>query len=1372
MSAMRLTCAALLSAVLAAPLAAAEPPPADASTWAKVDIVPMPKRVALGGRDVGLKGAVIVLGARASEQDGIGGDWINDHLERKGAARLRVVREDRIPLAAPVVIHVGTRESSVTIERAARQGRFRLGPRDPGERGYVVHWDRAGKRNEVYLAGADPVGALYACVTFAELLRGKGADVRVRQAGIVDWPDFPTCGECVSLYNPETRQATQRAGWGNAPSPAELKAYVKARKAHLDRLLRWKYSAYNCQEAVIRWRRKDPNHQASRVAMAEVNDYAKARGIRPLAYCFSPFVCKQKDLPNYPKRCATLHNGRRWRGWVRCWSMDKERRKFAGRLGDYIRDCGITDVGFHDTDTGGFYNPAQWALRCDVCRKRWGDDYVAATVNKFRIFYDEIKKRVPDARLHLTLDPYNISVMTPKGAEDYLVGRYGPGPNVAARAKSLRDMVTGFWTRVNAAMPKDVTFCIRETGIGNVRAFTALTKGHGVFIWYKSGSNQWMSFYDETPRFIPTFRSGDRNDMVYTVSMNLVMPVKALAVREYAWNVKAPGVGSFHRLPLMEHQKHAEAKGPVYDVVLPHVVRNVFGREAAPEVTEALRCNVAPHQIFDERHRMKPLLTTSKLMLWQAEEAARGAKAMDRLYKRLAGSEDQLGMDPYARWRVIYLREVMHCCEGMARVRAQDLLARELAKKGKLTEARQALAKGRELIAATRADMKRLLAERPPHPFYNAPPRGNRHNRRWRRYTPAWGMDLDGQAKALAQAEKELPGLAAAGHVSKRALATLKRRRVVHVYPTREAPKIDGVLDEPAWRSALPAQAFWAYPGWASIARAQTEARFMRKGNTLYVGVKCWTPGGAPIKAKVTKRDDKGIFGDDHAELFLWPKSAGSAYYHLVMNPKGALYDIRHYEQKGAGGGAVKRLDLAWNAEGAQVRATAGKSEWTVEASIPLKSFRPDNWRSAWRANVGRYFADPVKDGEWSAFMKPGGKSFHDKAHFLSLVFSKSPAPKPLAEVVVAGLKARTQTLDDRVATMVDFGLKLNSTRVLHNVVLTAETLDEKGKTHFKKEIQRLGHLVFEWRSQEPFTLGYERVVKGGALRVRMASDETSAEVLVPFGVRSAEALGVLAPPSRKGGPGDFRATRALARPCYLPGAVTDAKGKALRLLERRKGTVEFWILPRWGERHALEPRTPWAPVRAFLHSGLMRRDHPELTNVACFALLDIGQYENVHAFIRDKRYAGWTAWAYPEPILSGARPEWRHVACVWDAAAGPKDQVRLYVDGRRVRHSFALDHAERLGKDASVRLPERTFAVQLLSLNTGRRVCPGLMDELRISRVARYQGEFKPSTRPLAPDRDTTALFHFDSDLKGEGMTPEGARYVLEAVPGALEVH
>ena len=1358
---------ALVLIGLAAFLADAEPPPADAVAWEAVNIVPMPKRIRLGDRRVPLAGAVICVGAKASAQDHIGAEWINTRVRELGGKALAVAQGDPPAGDAALRLFVGTRETSPVIDRAARAGGFRLGPGVPGKHGYVIYPRKAGKATEILLGGADPVGALYACVTLAGLLERTGDGVAVRAAEIFDWPDYPTVTEGQNLYHPERGRASYNMQRGT-PSKETAEAYVAAMKKHLDRLLGWKFSCFNAWE-VRNWRRLNPEFIS---AYREVVDYAKARGIRSLHYAFQPFVGTTSDFPDAPQRCLTIHAGKRWSGLVRCWSMDEERRQTARRMAKAIAALGLTDVGFHDTDTGGFISPAQWRQRCDVCRRRWGDDFAAATLNKHMIFYEEIKKAAPECRVHFTLYPYNIAVLTQKGAEDYFVQRYGPSPSIPQMATNVRERFTDFWARMTKGFPQDVSFCIREDTADKARAFHNLVAPHGTFIYYKSGSEQWQTFFDESPRWIPTFYSG-RDDFVFTVTLQNFLPLKALAVREYAWNVQTPGAAGWARLPLNERERHSEAKGEIYTVVLPHIVRSVFGRRAAPEITRALSCNVAYNQIFAPSHRTIPVLKTYEKMKWQADEAAKACADMDKFFQRFTTSTDRLGMTPYAVRRAVYMREVFHCCRWMAQSLAQDMHARKLAKAGKLAEARAAVEKGRQVIAGARRHMKQLVAERPPDAVYNAQPTGNQWKRRWRMYTPVHGVDFGTPEKLLAQTEKELPGLAAAGELPAGVLRNLSRRSLVHCAPRVGAIQIDGRLDEPDWRRTLPVEALFVYPEQKHIARAHTRARLLRDDATLYFGATCWMPAGAPIRASAREHDGP-VGGDEHVELFLMPPHLNGGYLHLVLNAAGSMADKRVTLTRNADGAEIRKMENEWNATGAVVKTTREAGRWELEAAIPLAALGARNWNGRWRVNVCRDFKGAAEDVELSSIMRPGGRNFHDTKAFPQLNRDDTPALPPEVEVTVKELNTRTRTMDDRVATVAEFGVEVGTGRIVYQVRLSAEAYDETGRLHFRKTLKTLDRVVYSWRPKERFTIGFEREVKQGGIRVVLEADGARGERWIRLGgwQGTPQAGALFSPPSAGASANDFRASPGLIGPCILPAATLAGPGKAERILGRRLGTIEFWLKPRWRRPHPLDWFAGWQPSYTLLHCGVLRRQHPWLANHSAFTITYDLRRGDFYCAVRTTNYAGWNVGDRAGKRASWAHSRWHHLACVWDHQAQPDDWLRLYLDGKRVKGKTGMSKPERLGKDKSLRLADMAFALQLLSLNSGRAEAPVIMDELRVSRTARYAADFAPAHAPLQLDKDTVALFHFDGNLAGEGMSARGQRYDVHGTAGVLEYH
>ncbi len=127
--------------------------------------------------------------------------------------------------------------------------------------------------------------------------------------------------------------------------------------------------------------------------------------------------------------------------------------------------------------------------------------------------------------------------------------------------------------------------------------------------------------------------------------------------------------------------------------------------------------------------------------------------------------------------------------------------------------------------------------------------------------------------------------------------------------------------------------------------------------------------------------------------------------------------------------------------------------------------------------------------------------------------------------------------------------------------------------------------------------------------------------------------------------------------------------------------------------------------------------------------------------FVSDGRpaFSAWQGAAYvtaacQEPILEIDR--WHHVAGVYDGS-----EVRLYVDGKKVAAEEGSGRRKRnafpffVGADVDGRgRPTSTFN--------------GLIDEVRISKNARYEGETFEPERRFEPDDETLLLLHLDAAL------------------------
>jgi hypothetical protein len=176
-----------------------------------------------------------------------------------------------------------------------------------------------------------------------------------------------------------------------------------------------------------------------------------------------------------------------------------------------------------------------------------------------------------------------------------------------------------------------------------------------------------------------------------------------------------------------------------------------------------------------------------------------------------------------------------------------------------------------------------------------------------------------------------------------------------------------------------------------------------------------------------------------------------------------------------------------------------------------------------------------------------------------------------------------------------------------------------------------------------------------------------------------------------------------------------DGKGACLRIesgaLQLPDGpmTVEGWVRPsNLKGRRALVNKTENSEFGIFLSDGK-----------PTFSVFAGSKYVHANA---------------PEGALKTDR--WQHVAGTFDG-----HEVRLYIDGALVGKAPGSGERRRnslplyIGADPdSVGKPDSFFE--------------GLIDEVRISKVARYAGEkFEPERR-FKPDADTVLLLHLDRNV------------------------
>ena len=1089
----------LLGAASAASTSQSAAREVDPRSWTELDIVPMPKNIRLTDDNLALDPAKVVLmiGADAGRQSRIGADWINQRLKAVGGAgALSILAGVDIPADKTAII-IGTIADNPLIAHAVDEKTVNIGVKNPGERGYEIRRSTDGKR--IYLAGADDIGALYACVTFGELLECRDQNtVTWRAAEVRDWPDL------IWLDGPYTigRRGVPKSLWdilnklkkNENPAPELVTEYQQAIQEHYDYLLRRKYSIVRYGIRIDGLPFKPGKYHE--IVKAGI-EYGRERGIEAEVYAESPFAGRKSLYPAIAAErvCPTNQMpelSRYDKNWIRCWSLDDLTRKTARNLAEFVKAIGYTHVGLHDADMGGYDNPAQWEERCDVCRERWGDDYAAATINKLKIYYEEIKKLNPDARVHLTMYPYSLSILDP-GMDDAICAlpRYGNTPESRELVKRHRTRIMDLYSRAHAAFPEeDVTFCIRESNTPSIQALRDLTPGRGILTWLALMSHAWRPLFSEAAVWAMTFIDNPRDLFGVVAYLDDVIPLESLAVREYSWNKETPGARPWDRVgylggvrggghPAMaEEWRHAEPKGEIYDLILPRLARNCFSAAAAPFITRAVSQNIDLLQIFNLQTKQFTWLNTMEKMQWQLDNVTHAAQTIDELWAEIQQDAEQLGLDDFSLALVVNLRERLHMGLWTARARLQNLRARELTAQGNRTGAEAAVAAGLDRCRAGTAERERLLAERPA----GLSPVGDLFR------DTAAAFNFEKPEAELKATGAQIDAIIAAVTIPEAIVQELAQNRMVRATRVVIPPPMEKRDDNSAWRAAWPVEPFLALNVTKPRpALAHTTARMLYDADNLYLWITAFVAPGEKVSS------------DDRIELFLQPPKFDGGYLQFLVYADGKMQRVYHRPQAldmGAG------LDLPEQAEwvaGVTNNVHRNVGSWDAWLKIPLQEMGGAG-AAGWRINLGRDY--PAADGnEYSSIQKFGAKSFHGKdlALFPALTWNDEPCQAAL-QLTVSDFNVKTVTLPDGIASVASFKLTVKSDRILHDVKLTAEAYDDTGKLQGRMPLATLERVMYDWQAPNDYAVGYVQVQQQGGVLIKLESLDGNAVKLERFG--------------------------------------------------------------------------------------------------------------------------------------------------------------------------------------------------------------------------------------------------------------------------------
>ena len=177
---------------------------------------------------------------------------------------------------------------------------------------------------------------------------------------------------------------------------------------------------------------------------------------------------------------------------------------------------------------------------------------------------------------------------------------------------------------------------------------------------------------------------------------------------------------------------------------------------------------------------------------------------------------------------------------------------------------------------------------------------------------------------------------------------------------------VDGRLDEPDWRRALPVDHFiQKEPEEGRPATEVTEVRVIYDEKNIYFGVFCRDSRPDRIVASEMRRDAE-LRNDDYFEIILDTYNDHRNAFSFAVNPVGAQRDLLIRDE---GANVNREWDGIWTA-----RTQRTEEGWTAEIAVPFRTLRFSNLENqTWGVNFGRSVARKREESFWTPILRSYG---------------------------------------------------------------------------------------------------------------------------------------------------------------------------------------------------------------------------------------------------------------------------------------------------------------------------------------------------------------------------------------------------------------
>ena len=159
---------------------------------------------------------------------------------------------------------------------------------------------------------------------------------------------------------------------------------------------------------------------------------------------------------------------------------------------------------------------------------------------------------------------------------------------------------------------------------------------------------------------------------------------------------------------------------------------------------------------------------------------------------------------------------------------------------------------------------------------------------------------------------------------------------------------IDGILNEPFWKSIRPAKSFYQhFPSDNTKAKDDTEVLFAFDKNNLYIGIRCFSRGNNFITPSL-RRDYEDNASDNFSIILDTYQDQTNAFV-FGVNPHGVKREGLIIN----GGNEFKDFSLVWDNKW-EAKTVIADAYWMAEIKIPFSTLRFDPKKDEWNFNCFR----------------------------------------------------------------------------------------------------------------------------------------------------------------------------------------------------------------------------------------------------------------------------------------------------------------------------------------------------------------------------------------------------------------------------------